>query len=219
MAGQRFAVTGIASEITRHPDLLNSVLIPLSTAVDLGITSGADSLVVVTDLGAVDQVAEELPLALVPYQPNSVSVRTPLQPVRLRASIIESVDLLTFAVAGITLLVSIFGIASIALVGVMERAGEIGLRRAVGASKVAVAAQLSAEYGLVGMAGGLIGTAVGYTVVVALSAARSWTPVLDPVVPVLAPALGLLSALIATIYPTMRAVRIEPAAALSSGVK
>lgn len=219
VADRRFAVGGIVSEITRHPELLNSALVPLSTAIGLGLVSGPTSLVVVAEFGAVDLVAQQVPLALSPERPSAIRVRTPLQPVRLRASVIESVDVLTLSVAGITLVVSIFGIASIALVAVMERSGEIGLRRALGASRTAVAAQLSSEYGLIGLAGGLIGTALGYSAVIALSAARSWTPVIEPVVPLLAPALGLVAALIATIYPTMRAVRIEPAAALSSGVK
>jgi putative ABC transport system permease protein len=97
---------------------------------------------------------------------------------------------------------------------VLERVSEIGLRRAVGASRVHIAGQFLLESVIVGLLGGLVGTAVGVLATVAVSATREWTPLLDIRLALLAPVLGALIGLLAGTYPAWRAAAIEPIAAL-----
>jgi macrolide transport system ATP-binding/permease protein len=111
---------------------------------------------------------------------------------------------------GLSLIVGAIGIANITLVSVMERTGEIGLRRAIGATRAHIAAQFLFESASMGVVGGILGASLGVIVVVAVSAYQFWTPVLDPAAPFLAPLIGGLIGLLSGAYPALRAARLEP---------
>jgi len=117
---------------------------------------------------------------------------------------------------GLSLVVGAIGIANITLVGVMERTSEIGLRRAIGATRGHIAAQFLFESASMGVIGGVIGASVGVLIVVAVSAYQVWTPVLDPLAPVLAPLVGGAIGLVSGAYPAMRAAHMEPVEAFRS---
>jgi ABC-type antimicrobial peptide transport system permease subunit len=124
---------------------------------------------------------------------------------------------LFLVLGGVSLLVGAIGIANVTLVSVLERVGEIGLRRALGAARRHVAAQFLMESTAMGLVGGIIGASMGVLLVVAISAARTWTPVLDPWVPLAAPLVGALTGLVAGLYPAIRASALEPVEALRAG--
>jgi putative ABC transport system permease protein len=109
------------------------------------------------------------------------------------------------------------GITSVTMLSVVERTGEIGLRRAVGATARQIAGQFVAESVVIGLLGGLIGAAVGVFGVVAISAARGWAPVVDPWVALGGIGVGAVLGLLAGGLPARRAARIEPVEALRGG--
>jgi len=113
--------------------------------------------------------------------------------------------------------VGAIGIANVTLVSVIERTGEIGLRRALGATRLHIAEQFLMESTAMGLVGGILGASLGTLVVVVVSAAQTWTPVLDPVLVVAAPLIGATIGLLAGTYPAIRAARMEPVEALRSG--
>ncbi|MEM9894492.1 MAG: FtsX-like permease family protein [Actinomycetota bacterium] len=84
----------------------------------------------------------------------------------------------------------------------------------LGARRAHIAAQFLAESMALGALAGVLGTSLGVLTVVAVSATREWTPVLDPWLPFVAPILGAVIGLVAGTYPAWKAANTEPIAAL-----
>jgi ABC-type antimicrobial peptide transport system permease subunit len=118
----------------------------------------------------------------------------------------------------VSLIVGAIGIANVTLVAVMERIGEIGLRRALGATRRHIATQFLLESATLGLVSGVLGASLGMLIVVGVAANQTWTPVMDPLVPVLAPLIGCVTGLLAGFYPALRAARLEPVDALRAGM-
>ena len=106
--------------------------------------------------------------------------------------------------------------ANTTMISVIQRTGEIGLRRALGASRREVGLQFLAESAAVGVAGGLIGSSLGTIIVVVGANSRGLVPTMDLRLTAIGPAVGLLAGIIAGAYPAMRASRVDPADALRS---
>ena len=212
-----YLVIGILDGVARQPDLLGAVIIPEGTAQRYYRLKNPAIVVVETEIGATSLVARQLPLALRPDNPRSLKVVSPPDPQRVRDAVQNDLDLLFLILGGVSLLVGAIGIANVTLVSVIERTGEIGLRRALGASRRHVGQQFLLESTTMGFVGGIVGASVGTVVVVVVSAYQNWTPVLDPFAPLLAPVVGGLTGLVSGTYPAIRATRLAPVEALRSG--
>ena len=205
-----FLVVGILRDVARKSELLGSVIIPEGTARrDFGLV-GPGTVVVETQIGAANLIAQQTRLALRPDDPRILKIEVPLEPKRVRDEVQSDVDVMFLLLGGLSLIVGAIGIANITLVSVMERTGEIGLRRAIGATRGHVAAQFLLESASMGIIGGMLGASLGVIVVVVVSAYQVWTPVLDPAAPFLAPLIGGAIGLLSGTYPAMRAARLEP---------
>jgi len=97
---------------------------------------------------------------------------------------------------------------------VLERAGEIGLRRALGARPRHIGIQFLTESTALGLFGGLIGASLGVLTILGVTIYRHWTALLDPRIVVAAPIAGAAVGLLAGLYPALRASLLEPADAL-----
>jgi macrolide transport system ATP-binding/permease protein len=170
-----------------------------------------------TALGAVNLISRQAPIALSPSDPGLLKVAAPPDPRLLRQAVESDLNALFLLLGGVSLLVGAIGIANVTLVSVLERVGEIGLRRSLGAGRRHIAAQFLLESTGMGLAGGIMGASVGTLVIVAVSAGNTWTPVLDPWVPLGAPLLGAVTGLLSGTYPALRAASLEPVEALRAG--
>ena len=211
-----YSVIGIAGEVQRMPALLVSVTIPAGSAPAIGAAPGEERprMLIATRAGAARQVAAETPLALRPDAPDVFTAVAPPDPRTLRDQVDGDLGTLLLMLAGVSLVIGAVGIANTTLVAVLERAGEIGLRRAVGARGVHIAAQFLTESAALGTLGGLFGCSLGVVTVVATAAVQGWTPIAEPLAVAAAPLIGLVTGLVAGAYPAYRAARVEPVEAL-----
>lgn len=210
---QLYMVVGILRDVGRRPELLGSVIIPEGTARRYFGLVGPGTVVVETKIGAAYLIAGQASVALRPDDPRTLKVQVPLEPKRVRDEVQTDLNVMFLLLGGLSLIVGALGIANITLVGVMERIGEIGLRRAIGATRRHIAAQFLIESASMGVIGGIIGASIGVFIVIGVSAIQVWSPVLDPAAPFLAPLVGGVIGLLSGIYPAMRAARLEPAEA------
>ncbi|WP_240675107.1 ABC transporter permease [Cellulomonas endophytica] len=217
--GERaYQVIGILGDAQRRSDLLGSVLVPEGTArADLGLVAPGEVQMLLA-VGAGPVLAEQLPTALDPGAPETIDVQAPARPAGVQQDVQADVNVVFLALGAVALLIGGVGIANVTLLSVMERTGEIGLRRALGARRRDVAAQFVLESAVVGALGGVIGAALGVAVVTGVSAVQDWTPILEMRLVAAAAVAGTLVGLLAGLYPALRAARVEPVAALRGGL-
>src|SRR5215510_11896331 len=209
-----YLVVGVLRDVVRRPELLGSVIIPEGTAQRHFGLLGPGTVVVETKIGAASLIALLARAALRPDDQRALRVQLTLEPRRVCDEVQTDLNVMFLLLGGLSLVVGALGIANITLVGVMERTPEIGLRRAIGATRRHIAAQFLIESASMGIIGGLLGASTGVLIVVGVSAYQVWTPVLDPLVPLLAPVVGGAIGLLSGVYPASRAAALEPAEAL-----
>jgi putative ABC transport system permease protein len=219
--GIPYTVVGVYSSAQRVVTGESAMLIPEKTALadfgnpEPGIGNQEEAqLVVATKIGAARAVARQVAAAELPADPSRLVVTSPPNPQNLQSQVTGDLAGLFLILAGISLLIGAVGIANTTLVAVLERTEEIGLRRALGARPRHIAVQFLGESTALGTLGGLIGTCAGVGVVVIFAAARDWTAVLNPVYTLPAPLIGSVVGLLAGLYPSLRAARTSPLAAL-----
>ena len=215
---EAFTVIGIIGDMAREKDLDDAVLFPYGLAIERFGAGAPTKIVIDTELGAAQLIAKQAAVALSPDDPAGVRVSAPASLQKTRRGVEGDVNSLFLVLGIVTLVVGAIGIANVTLVTVLERVGEIGLRRAMGAARRHIAYQFLMESAAMGLLGGIVGASVGVSVTVAVSVVRQWTPVLDARVPLAAPVLGTLIGLLAGVYPSLRAAAMEPVDALRAGV-
>ena len=207
-------VIGVLADTARRPDLLNSIIVPNGAARERFGLDAAGEVLIEVQVGAAELIGTQAPVALAPNRPDQLRASWAPPPSRVRADVQSDVNALFLILGSVSLLVGAIGIANVTLVSVLERTGEIGLRRALGATRRHIAAQFLTESVALGALAGLLGTSLGILTVVAVSATREWSPVLDPWLPLAAPAVGAATGLLAGTYPAWKAAGTEPIAAL-----
>jgi putative ABC transport system permease protein len=215
IGGHRFQVVGILDPVPLAPDIDRSALIGYDVAKQLfGIDDTASTVRVRTDPDQVEAVQHVLAATANPAAPQDISVSRPSDALAAKSKADDALTALLLALGGVALLVGGVGIGNVMVISVLERRTEIGLRRALGATKRAIRAQFLVEATLLAGLGGLGGAVLGALITVVYAQTRGWTPA----VPIGALAGGVVSALVigavAGLYPAGRAARLAPADAI-----
>ncbi len=211
---QAYTVIGILDSVSGRAELNDAVIMPNGTAKTAYDLKSPDAIEIRTAVGAAQLIAGQAPKAIQPNDPSKLKVDAPPKQGAVRKGVESDLNALFLLLGAVALLVGGLGIANVTLLSVLERIGEIGLRRALGAARRHIAAQFLVESVIVGLLGGLLGTAVGVLLTVGVSFAKDWTPILDNKLAFGSPLLGAVIGLIAGTYPAWKASAIQPITAL-----
>jgi putative ABC transport system permease protein len=210
-----FVVIGILEPAPLAPDLDSAALIGYPIADELfGTTTSPSTLYVRTVPDQVENVRAVLARSVDPETPDEVEVSRPSDALEARAATDVALRNLLLALGAVALVVGGVGITNVMVISVLERRGEIGVRRALGARRAHIASQFLAEAGVLAAIGGLAGIAVGSAVTTIYARTQDWR--VDVPVPALAAgaAIALAVGLLAGVSPAIRAARLDPAEAL-----
>jgi putative ABC transport system permease protein len=215
MAGKWVEVIGILDPFVLAPDLDRSVFISLQVAIHYFDSEGIPTaLYLRVDPDWVNQTRDLLPATVDPESPEEVEVTRPSDVLEAEAAAESAFSGLFLGLGAVALLVGGIGIANVMVIGVIERRGEIGLRRAIGATRAHIRRQFLTESLILSAIGGLAGLAIGSAVTAGYSTLQGWRII----IPAIAIGGGLVAALLigagAGIYPAMRAARMSPTEAL-----
>jgi putative ABC transport system permease protein len=212
-----FGVVGILARIPLAPDLDRSALIGFPIAERL-LHAGAHpvEIYVRTNPASVSAVQSVLAATADPAAPQDVAITNPTDALTARAAAAAAFQTLFLALGAIVLLVGAIGIANVMVIAVLERRGEIGLRRALGATQAHIGSQFVAEAALLALCGGTAGAVLGAFATAVYASLRHWPAVVGVqdlgACVLIAVAVGALAGL----YPALRASRLSPSEALRS---
>jgi putative ABC transport system permease protein len=213
--GQWFYVAGILRPATLTPEIDSSVLIGYPAADRyLRYDGHPSSIYLRAQTSQVQQVYGLLAAQANPENPGEVDVSQPSAVLTAQAAVKGAFSTLFLGLGTVALLVGAVGVANIMVISVLERRSEIGLRRALGATRGHIRVQFLSEAILLSLAGGAAGVATGALATAIYAHAKGWMVV----IPTEAWAGGLAAAVligaVAGLWPALRAARMSPTQAL-----
>jgi putative ABC transport system permease protein len=219
IGGQWFYVMGILTPSLLAPEIDQSVLVGFAAAESfLGFDGHPNTIYVRADTASVPAVQALLAATSDPEHPDQVDVSRPSDALVARAAAEGAFNSLFLGLAAVALLVGGVGVANIMVISVLERRSEIGLRRALGATRGQIRTQFLGEAALLGVLGGVAGITIGTVVTAGYALSHQWESVVPAVAVFGGLGASLLVGAVAGLLPALRAARMSPTEALRGGV-
>ena len=224
LGDQWFNVAGLLEPSPLEPEIDNSALVGYPAAQNylgyVSIVNGdqkagpPSSIYVRAVTGHEAAVQSLLARTANPEAPNEVNVSRPSDVLTARAAAAGAFDSLFLGLGVVALIVGAVGVANIMIISVLERRSEIGLRRALGATKGQIRTQFLGESILLAVIGGVGGVLAGVAATAVYAGSKGWAVV----IPIEAWTGGIASAILigafAGLIPAVRASRMAPTVAL-----
>jgi putative ABC transport system permease protein len=215
IGGYWFTVTGILNPIQAQTPMDSMAFIGFPIAEqDFAFDGHATELYVRAVFSQVSAVAGVLPETVNPVAPSNVQYTLESGILEAEVATKGALNGLLLGLGAVALLVGGVGIANVMVISVLERRSEIGLRRALGATRRHVAEQFLTEALLLSTLGGLAGTLIGVLATAVYALAQHWSVLIPPLALYGGTAAALAIGAIAGLYPAMRAARLSPTEAL-----
>ncbi|MDX3006573.1 ABC transporter permease [Kribbella solani] len=217
LGDQWFTVVGVMAANELAPELDSAALIgwPVAKS-ELGFDGYATTIYTRAEEAQVKDVQQVLGATANPENPNEVEVSRPSDALEAKQATDEALSGLLLGLGAVALLVGGVGVANTMVISVLERRAEIGLRRALGATRGQIRGQFLCESLLLSALGGIGGVALGIAVTTGYASYQGW----PTVVPVWAMMGGVGATLVigglAGFYPAIRAARLPPTEALAA---
>jgi putative ABC transport system permease protein len=215
VADQWFYVGGILEPATLAPEIDSSVLVGFPAAERyLGFDGHPTTIYVRSRTDQVEAVRSVLAATANPTAPSEVNVSQPSDALVARAKAKGALNSLFLGLGAVSLLVGAVGVANIMLISVLERRSEIGLRRALGATRGHIRVQFLSEAILLAVFGGIAGVAFGSIATAVYASAKGWAVVVPPLAWSGGFGAALVIGAVSGLLPALRAARLSPTEAL-----
>ena len=210
-----FTVIGILRPVALAPELDQAALVGIPAARRfLATDTHPTTIYVRTDPNQTLAVRDVLARSANPANPQDVNVSRPSDALAAQIAAKGAYNTLLLSLGAIALIVGAVAIANVMVMAVIQRRREIGLRRALGATRRHIAIQFTAEALILSALGAAAGILAGILVTAGYAHARHWSTAIPPTLFAGALAAALTFGLLAGLYPAVRAARLSPTDAL-----
>jgi putative ABC transport system permease protein len=217
IGGQWFYVAGILKPAVLAPAIDSSVLVGYPAAEKyLGFDGHPSTIYIRAESERVNAVDNLLAATANPESPSGVDVSQPSDALVAQAEAKSALNSLFLGLGAVALLVGAVGVANIMIISVLERRSEIGLRRALGATRSQIRGQFLSEAILLGLLGGAVGVALGAASTAVYAHTEHWATVIPAEAWAGGIAASLIIGAVAGLIPALRAARLSPTQALWS---
>jgi putative ABC transport system permease protein len=217
LGGTWFTVGGVLATLPLAPEIDRAALVGYPIARRLFATKrNATTLYVRADPERVPEAASLLAATADPQNPEQTQISRPSSGLQARADAQSTLTALFLALGAVALLVGGVGIANVMVISVLERRPEIGLRRALGATRGHIGVQFLGESVLLSLLGGSVGIGLGAAATAGYASIQGWILVVPLVAVGGSVAIAVALGAVAGLYPAVRAARLAPASALRS---